>query len=132
MNVLDCSDRAALVRDLEALPEGTWVHVVTDGQRHLLRRVPGGWHLTGDMAVASEDVADGEPTHVEVLGLDDHLPPEEAIAEARRGLDVARAVGDSEAVETLSREMDDLDSVGWPEAGALRDEALAWLDGQDG
>ena len=33
-----------------------------------LVRVPGGWHLPGDVVIASGDVADGRPESVEVLG----------------------------------------------------------------
>ncbi|GAA1920192.1 hypothetical protein [Nocardioides marmoribigeumensis] len=67
MTALDVSDPVALEAALEALPEGTWVEV--DAGVEVLRvvRVPGGWHLPGDLAVASADVVDGEPGSVVVL-----------------------------------------------------------------
>lgn len=127
--LLDVGDPVALGAALDAVPEGCWVEVTADdGGLFLLVRVPGGWHLSGDVVVASADVAEGRPVRVEVLGDDGHLPPEVAIAEARAAFDRARAEGDWEAAESLTREMDDLDSVGWAEAGALRDEVQAWLD----
>jgi hypothetical protein len=95
VSALDCSDAAALTAALEAVPLGHWAEVVTGRDRHLVQRVPGGWHLPGDLAVTSADVADGMPTHVAVLGDDGRLP--------------------AEAVGPITREMDDLDSVGWSE-----------------
>lgn len=49
-------------------------------------------------------------------------------AEARAAFERAKASGDVDQAEALAREMDDLDAVGWVEAGALRDEVPAWLD----
>ena len=128
MSVLDCADPAALEAALEALPEGTFVLVVAQGQRHLLRRVPGGLHLRGDLAVACADVAEGRPTHVEVLGMDDRLPPGEEVERARRAFEVASALGDWEPAEALTSGLDDLASVGHADAAALRDEVQRWLD----
>lgn len=121
-------DPAALEAELEALPEGCWIEVEAGGETYLVLRVPGGWHLPGDLTVASGDVAEGRPSRVEVLGDDGHLPPEQTIAEAREAFTRAKAAEDWGAAETLTREMDDLDSVGWAEAGALRDTIQAWLD----
>jgi hypothetical protein len=127
--VLAVGDPAVLGAALDALPEGTWVEVTTpEGDRHLVVRVPGGWHLPGDVTVASADVVEGRPSRVEILGDDGHLPPEVAIVEARLAFDRARVAQDWDAAETLTREMEDLDSVGWSEAGRLRDEIQAWLD----
>lgn len=67
MSSLDPRDPAALEAALEALPEGTEVEVEVAGEELVLVRVPGGWHLPGDVVVASGDVADGRPTRVEVL-----------------------------------------------------------------
>ncbi len=135
---LDTTDPERLEAALEALPTGAAVRVVTDGEEHVVHRVPGGWYLPGDVAVASADVAEGRPTLVEVVdpGGDDpdldalaeeeargRLSPAEAVARARAAL----AAGDSEEAEAAAAEMDDLDSVGVPGAGAARDEILAWL-----
>ncbi|MGN6253363.1 MAG: hypothetical protein ACTHNS_16285 [Marmoricola sp.] len=124
----EANDPAPLAAALDALPEGTWVEVGVAGETHLIVRVPGGWHLPGDLAVASADVAEGRPERVEVLGPDDHLPPEQAVARARDAL--ARMADPSEA-DAVAREMDDLAAVGWPEAAALRDRAAAWRDALD-
>lgn len=125
--LLDVSDPAALAASLEALPEGCWVEVTAGGERHLVVRVPGGWHLPGDMAVASEDVADGRPSRVEVLGDDGHLPAGEAVAAASAEFARARDEQDWDAADVLTRELDDLASAGHAAAGALRDEVDAWL-----
>ena len=58
-----------------------------------------------------------------------HLPPLQAIVEARAAFDRAKASGDADEAESLTGELDDLDSVGWAEAGALRDEVALWLAG---
>lgn len=68
MTRLDVVDIAALHAALEALPEGTWVAVTVAGEDLRVVRVPGGWHMPGDLTVASSDVAEGCPDAVEVLG----------------------------------------------------------------
>ncbi|WP_166136526.1 hypothetical protein [Nocardioides ochotonae] len=68
MSALDVGDPAALEAALDALPEGCWIEVTNEDGRHLVVRVPGGWHLPGDVTVASGDVADGRPERVEVVG----------------------------------------------------------------
>jgi hypothetical protein len=68
VTALDFSDPVALEAALEAQPDGCWADVTVEGERLLTVRVPGGWHLPGDLTVASSDVADGRPPRVEVLG----------------------------------------------------------------
>lgn len=125
MIALDATDPAALEAVLDALPEGTWIEVETEGETFLVQRVPGGWVLPGDVVIASGDVADGRPERVEVLGDDGRLPPEQAIAEARAVFER----GDRDGCESALVEIDDLDAVGWAEAGALRAEVARWLAG---
>ena len=64
---LDTADPARLEAALEALPRGTAVRVSAGGAAHIIHRVPGGWYLPGDLAVASADVAQGRPDEAEVL-----------------------------------------------------------------
>ena len=64
---LDTTDPTALEADLEATPLGTVARVRVSGEVHVIRRVVGGWHLPGDLVIASGDVADGRPDAVEVL-----------------------------------------------------------------
>lgn len=65
---LDTTDPATLEVALDAAPLHTLGRVVTaDGQVMLIRRVPGGWHLEGDLTVSSGDVVDGEPVAVSLL-----------------------------------------------------------------
>lgn len=59
---LDPGDEAGL----KAVPLGHWIEVSTAGETFRLARVPGGWHVPGD--VASGDLVDGEHDCVEVLG----------------------------------------------------------------
>lgn len=68
MTALDVRDPAALEAALEALPLGEWVEVETVGEVFRLVRMPGGWHLPGDLTVASGDVVDGHPARVVLLG----------------------------------------------------------------
>lgn len=128
---LDPRVPAALEAALEALAPHQWVAVETpEGERHLLCRVPGGWVEPGDgVTLASGDVADGRPTRVDLLGDDGLLPPEVEVEEARLALARATVTHDREAADAVARAMDDLDSVGFTGAGALRDQALAWLEG---
>jgi hypothetical protein len=147
---LDTTDPAALEAALDAAPLHTLARVVTsDGQVLHVHRVPGGWHLEGDLTVASGDIADGRPSAVSLLLGEDfrgdegwqiladpdvaawaqaqrseYLSPETAIERAR----AAFARGDAEEAEASTRELDDLASVGWSEAGVLRDQIQAWLD----
>lgn len=68
MTDLDTTDPAALEAALDAAPLHTLARVVTaDGQVLTISRVPGGWHLEGDLAVSSGDVADGRPRAVSLL-----------------------------------------------------------------
>lgn len=64
----DITDPAALKTALDALPLDHWIDVTTNGETFRLVRVPGGWHVPGDLVIASGDVADGRPVSVEVLG----------------------------------------------------------------
>jgi hypothetical protein len=82
--VLDVSDPAALEAALEALPEGQLVEVTCDAGAFGLVRVPGGWWLPGDLAIATADVVDGCPSRVEVRGLfgDDPVPTSDTDSEA--------------------------------------------------
>ena len=148
MRNLTTSDPAALEAALEAAAMGTIARVtLADGERLKIYRVQGGWHLPGDVVVASGDVADGRPRAVtlaepggqapDLAELADalrgeYLSPPEAIARARALFDAARAPGATEEdrleAEAGTGELDDLDSVGVPGAGALRDEIWAWLD----
>ncbi|MEE3127068.1 MAG: hypothetical protein VX494_07630 [Actinomycetota bacterium] len=62
------SDPAALEVALEEAPLDTLAQVVTSGGEPLtVVRVPGGWYLPGDMAVASADVAWAGPREVALL-----------------------------------------------------------------
>jgi hypothetical protein len=89
---LSTEDWGDLEAALEALPDGTWLRVHNDLGVHRVRKVGGAFWLVGDLAVSAGDVADGRPTHVEVLPDTDHealalladLDPEEAAALARR------------------------------------------------
>jgi hypothetical protein len=71
MQHLDTTDLDRLEAALDAAPPGTLARVVTDGQTYLLHRVNGGWHLPGDVVIASGDVADGRPSAVTLLDADD-------------------------------------------------------------
>src|SRR3954447_11543030 len=65
---IDTTDPAALEAALEAAPLGTPAHIEpADGEHLTVTRVPGGWYLPGDVAVASRDVADGRPRAVSLL-----------------------------------------------------------------
>lgn len=128
MNALDIRDPAALEAALEAQPEGTWAQVTVEGERLFVVRVPGGWHLPGDLTVASADIVEGRPTRVDVLGDDGRLPALAAIERSRAAFVRARVEQDWEEAEALTAELDDLASVGWVRAGALRDEISAWLE----
>lgn len=128
MTALDVRDPAALEAALEAQPEGCWVEVLVKGERLFVVRVPGGWYLPGDLTVASADIVGGRPTRVDVLGDDGRLPAPVAIERSRAAFVRARAEQDWEEAEALTAELDDLASVGWVEAGALRDEISAWLE----
>jgi len=55
------------VSTLDAVPEGHWIEVTTNGETFRLVRVPGGWYLPGDVVIASGDIP---PVSVEVLGED--------------------------------------------------------------
>ena len=136
---LSVADPEALEAALEAAPVGTVARVTTpDGVRLYPRRVPGGWYLPGDMAVASADVVAGQPRAVALLRDDldawaeeaqgEYLPPVLEIEQATLVWLRAREAGNREAAENLTAGLDDLDSVGFAEAGALRDEILAWLE----
>jgi len=56
---------------LDALPLGCWLEVVTNVETFHLQRVEGGWHLPGDLTIASGDVLDGQPERAETLFGDD-------------------------------------------------------------
>ena len=127
VTALDVRDSAALEAALEAQPEGCWVEVTVAGERLVVVRVPGGWHLAGDRTVASADVVEGRPTRVDMLGDDGRLPVAATIERSRGAFPRARAEQDWEEPEVLTAELDDRASVGWVEAGALRDEIDAWL-----
>lgn len=135
---IDTADVDRLEAALEALPQGAAARVVAGGEEHVVHRVPGGWYLPGDVVVTSGDIAGGHPTLVEVVdpGGDDpdldalaeeeargRLTAEQAVARARAAL----AADDREEAEAAAAEMDDLDAVGVPGAGAVRDEIWAWL-----
>lgn len=131
MTALDPRDPAALELALEAQPEGSWAEVTVGGERLLIVRVPGGWHLPGDLAVASADVAAGRPAAVEMLGEDGRLPAPAAIERARMSFARARVERDWDEAEALTSELDDLDAAGWCAAGALRDRSWLELFGDD-
>jgi len=65
---LDVTDPAALEAALDAAPLDTLARVETAGGETLtVVRVPGGWHLPGDLTVTSGDVAEGGPRAVSLL-----------------------------------------------------------------
>lgn len=79
---LDVTDPTALEAALEAAPLDTLARVVTaGGERLTVRRVPGGWDLPGDLAVASADVAAGEPRAVALLLREDYRGGSDGLAE---------------------------------------------------
>lgn len=63
-----------------------------------------------------------------MLGDDGRLPAPATIERSRAAFARARAEQDWEGADALTAELDDLASVGWVEAGALRDEISAWLE----
>jgi hypothetical protein len=128
VTALDPRDPVALEAALEAQTEGRWAEVTVEGERLLIVRVSGGWHLPGDLAVSSGDIVDGRPTAVVILGGDGRLSAPAAIGQARAAFARARAEQAWEGAAALTGELDDLDSSGWDEAGALRDEIHRWLD----
>lgn len=67
MKTLDVHDLSALEVALDAVPLGDWIEVVTAGETFRLQSVPGGYYLPGDVVIASGDICDGHPTHVEVI-----------------------------------------------------------------
>src|SRR4051794_15791617 len=111
---MDYGERVALEAALEAAEMGTLALVETAaGDQYVVERVPGGWHLEGDVVVTSGDVAGGDPRGVHFLDLTgEYLSPEAAIRRARAAL----ADGGLDGCTAALAEMDDLASVGWPEA----------------
>jgi hypothetical protein len=127
---LDVTDPTRLEAALDAAPQGTLARVLTgEGEPLLARRVPGGWHLPGDVAVASADVAGGAPRAATLL-LDDgrpatagYLAPAAAVYRAWSAMEE----GDREGAEAMAAELDDLASAGWEACGLARDCVEAWL-----
>jgi len=78
MAPLDTSAPAALAAVPDALPEDTWPEVTKDGGTLRVMRVPGGWHLNGDLSLSSAGVAEGGPTSVAALA-----PSPEDVARVR-------------------------------------------------
>ncbi len=74
---LATTDPAALEAALEAAPIDTLARVESaEGEVFLIHRVPGGWHLPGDLTVTSGDVADGRPSAVSLLMEEDYRQDE--------------------------------------------------------
>ena len=69
---LDTTNPTTLEAALEAAPIDTLARVVNESGTYLIHRVPGGWHLPGDLTVTSGDVADGRPSAVSMLMDEDY------------------------------------------------------------
>ncbi|HEV8056003.1 MAG TPA: hypothetical protein VGP51_05910 [Nocardioidaceae bacterium] len=90
---LDTTDPVALEAALEAAPLHTLARVESaEGEVFLIHRVPGGWHLPGDLTVTSGDVAEGRPTAVSMLMDEDYRHDEGLMLLAEIDPDDARDV----------------------------------------